>query len=121
MPGGGKRGWERMKLIYVSHPYTGDEEENRRRAHDLTVKLAKKFPKVCFVNPLDTFKALDEAGAGYKVAMNNCLALLGKCEVIILAPGWEKSKGCVEEMKYAIDKRMQVIMWKDGMMLEQRV
>lgn len=42
-----------MIAIYLSHPFTGNEEENRRQARAYAEEIAHKRPDILIVNPLD--------------------------------------------------------------------
>lgn len=41
-----------MLKIYISHPFTGAEKQNRQQARWLATKFAKQYPGVIFINPL---------------------------------------------------------------------
>lgn len=43
-------------MYYVSHPYTGDEEKNKKEAREITARLKTEYPQHIFINPLDTFQ-----------------------------------------------------------------
>lgn len=89
-----------MKMIYVSHPYTGNEEHNVADAADITRLLAQETNgTVLYINPLAIFK--DMAGIlSYDEIMKQCLALLHCCDGAVFCDGWKKSRGCKEEMEY---------------------
>lgn len=40
--------------------------------------------------------------------------LMAKCDGIILSPGWESSKGCVNEMKWFKERGLPVLVHVDG-------
>lgn len=37
-----------MEVLYISHPYTGNEEENRKEARRITEILARLYPDTVF-------------------------------------------------------------------------
>jgi hypothetical protein len=88
-------------MIYISHPYTGNEKENIASAERIAVELAKKYPDLFFINPIATMKHEGIAGRGYQVILNNCLELLGHCQAVIFTGDWKNSKGCMTEYGYA--------------------
>ena len=45
-----------MIAIYLSHPFTGNEEENRRQARAYAAEIAHKRPDILIVNPLDAMQ-----------------------------------------------------------------
>lgn len=89
-----------MKLIYISHPYTGNEIENKKKAARIQRKLQKADTSNCYINPLAAFEALD--GMDYMEILACCLRLLKKCDELIVASGWQDSKGCKCEYECAM-------------------
>ena len=94
------------KMYYVSHPYTGDEEKNKKEAREITARLKTKYPEHIFINPLDTFQYTD--GWPYEKALENCIELLHKCSGIIMTGDWGKSRGCRKEIKTAAQLSMKI-------------
>lgn len=88
-------------MIYISHPYTGNEKQNIEDAEKIAVELAKKYPDTLFINPIATMKHNGIAGREYKAIINDCLELLGHCQAVIFCEGWQNSKGCMTEYGYA--------------------
>ena len=54
-----------MNMIYISHPYTGGERDNRKAAAAIAAGLARKYPHILFVNPLDAMRHLKAAKIPY--------------------------------------------------------
>lgn len=101
-----------MKLIYISHPYTGNEIENKKKAARIQRKLQEADIHNCYINPLSAFEALD--GMSYTTILNCCLKLLQKCDEMIVAPGWEESRGCMCECEFAMEMGMTIRFLKDS-------
>lgn len=99
-----------MEMIYISHPYTGNEKGNRKEAAQITKMLGKKYPYITFVNPLSVLLHLKDANLAYDTVLEQCKAVLEKCDGIIMAGDWNSSKGCVEERNLAIEHRM--VIWE---------
>lgn len=99
-----------MNLIYLSHPYTGDETENRRDAQRIAATLAKKHLGILFVNPLDAMRHLKAARMPYENVMEQCKALLEKCDGLIMTGDWKGSTGCMEEYLHA--KAHHIAIWE---------
>lgn len=99
-----------MKMIYISHPYSGQEVKNRSQAVKIAAGLFKKTPYVLFINPLDVMRHLKTAKASYEVVMEKCKALLEKCDGIIMTGEWKASNGCMEEYNYA--KSLRIPIWE---------
>ena len=97
-----------MKMIYISHPYTGEETRNRRESELIAAMLSAKLPRVVFVNPLNAFRHLQKAELSYEETIGQCLALLGKCDGIIMAGNWKDSHGCRQERRRAQEMRIPV-------------
>ena len=84
-----------MNMIYISHPYTGAEKENRKAAAAIVAELARKYPHILFVNPLDAMRHLKTAKIPYDAVLEQCKTLLGKCDGVIMAGNWKDSNGCM--------------------------
>ena len=55
-----------MKLIYISHPYTGKETKNRKEAEMIATTLSQVRHDIVFVNPLNAFRHMKKAKIGYE-------------------------------------------------------
>ena len=93
-----------MKTVYFSHPFTGHEEENKKRARNYCKELSMAFPNVLFINPLDSFQYMDTGIWTYDQVMKKCLKLMLMCDAVLMAPEWEASRGCHIEYMTAKDK-----------------
>ena len=84
------------QLIYVAHPYGGNEE-NIRRAAECLRKLKKMYPYQTLFSPLHNWD-WDSYDAGHQAKpMQDCLTVLKRCDAIILCGMWRKSMGCMQE------------------------
>ena len=84
------------QLIYVAHPYGGNEE-NIRRAAECLRKLKKIYPYQTLFSPLHNWD-WDSYDADHQAKpMQDCLTVLKKCDGIILCGMWRKSMGCMQE------------------------
>ena len=91
-----------MKMIYVSHPYTGNEEANVEDAMKVTNRLAQATKgSFLFVNPLAVFGDMGET-LTYDQILDQCLELLDRCDGVIFCDGWTRSRGCKAEMDKAL-------------------
>ena len=98
-----------MKMIYMSHPFTGDEERNTKDARYMQDLLLKKNPGNCIINPIDMFagmKAEDEKG--YAEILACCMEVLGRCDMVFMCAGWKNSTGCKAELALALQKGIEV-------------
>lgn len=84
------------QLIYVAHPYGGNEE-NIRRAEECLRKLKKMYPYQTLFSPLHNWD-WDSYDADHQAKpMQDCLTVLKKCNAIVLCGVWRKSMGCMQE------------------------
>lgn len=81
-----------MSMIYIAHPFTGNEERNRKMAVRIQRGLQEADPENCYINPLAAFGALE--GMDYMEILEQCLELLYRCDEILMTPGWKESRGC---------------------------
>lgn len=84
------------QMIYVAHPYGGNEE-NIRRAAECLRKLKKMYSDQTLFSPLHNWD-WDSYDADHQAKpMQDCLTVLKKCDGIILCGMWRKSMGCMQE------------------------
>ena len=81
-------------MIYLAHPYTGDEEKNRQDARETAAELVSRYPEDCFINPLDAMQHEEMAKIDYRITLEHTITILSKCEGIILLGEWQDSFGC---------------------------
>lgn len=98
-----------MKIVYLSHPYTGNESINKSDAREVCAELKEEHPDWCIVNPLDNFGWADSAKLSYENILEMCVTLLACCDAIYMCCGWEKSRGCREEKEVAETRGLEVI------------
>lgn len=98
-----------MKLVYLSHPFTGNENENRTDARFTCSDLKEKHKEWCLINPLDNFMWTQNIKLSHREILNMCLEILKACDSIYLCHGWERSIGCQEEKKLAEEMGMEII------------
>lgn len=96
-------------MIYISHPYTGNEEYNVRESEVIATQLAKRFPSTVFINPLTALNHTGYAKLEYEVILKQCLYLLGLCDGIIMTGDWKKSPGCGVERYFA--QTHNILIW----------
>lgn len=95
-----------MLTVYLSHPFTGHEETNRRRARkiaaDICLVAKQHNSQIAILNPCDCIRYAEKAKLSYSECIDICLKLIETCNALLLAKGWENSKGCVIEAAYAV-------------------
>lgn len=97
-----------MKMVYVSHPFTGNEEKNREEARKITSRFAYNYPDIVFINPLDAMCAQEEAGLDYEDILSQTVELMNRCDIVMMTGNWGKSAGCQVELQVAVEKRKYI-------------
>lgn len=88
------------KLIYISHPYSG-LEENSKEIEEIMFKLCSNKEIIknnCFVSPVHNYGYM-YSKLSYDDGLQLCLDLLNRCDFMILFGDWQQSKGCTAEVK----------------------
>ena len=98
-----------MKLVYLSHPFSGNESDNRTNARFTCSDLKEEHKGWCIINPLDNFWWTSYTKLSYEEILAMCLEILKACDAIYLCSGWENSKGCREEKKLAEEMNMEIL------------
>ena len=94
-----------MKLVYVAGPFRAPTpwgvEQNVRRAEEWGLRVAK-VPALVPVIPHSMFRYYDGQGHDdYWLAAT--LAIMERCDALLLVPGWESSAGSRAERERAIE------------------
>ena len=101
-------GGSKMKLIYISHPYSGEEVKNRSKSTEIAAKLSDMYPHIVFVNPLNAMRHIKQTRLTYDDTLALCIGLLAVCDGIIMTGEWKKSNGCNAERDFALGRGMTV-------------
>lgn len=96
-----------MVKVYVSHPYTGNEERNIADADRICVQLVDVYPDILFVNPLSAMRHMRERS--YNEVMEHCLELMLMCDDVLLTGAYENSDGCFTEAVAAVSAGKPVL------------
>lgn len=98
-----------MKLVYISHPFTGNEVKNLQDARAMCSDLKEEHKEWSLINPLDNFMWTQNIKLSHREILNMCLEILKACDSIYLCHGWERSIGCREEKKLAEEMGMEIL------------
>lgn len=101
-----------MKWYYISHPYTGNEEENRKKAADVQRHLHEMYADIMCINPLAMFAPL--ADLSYEKIMTYCLEVMQPADAVIMCRGYEKSRGCMREYEAAKQGGKTILLYEGG-------
>lgn len=92
----------RRQFIYISHPFTGNEEANRESARAITAALSKQCGySYVFVNPLDMFMGQALLARDDRHILFQAVEVMKRCDGVIFCEGWRKSRGCRIEHRAA--------------------
>jgi len=86
-------------LIYISHPY-GGQEEKKQRVKEIIRELTLSHPEYTYISPIHCFGFLYN-DVNYEDGLDMCLNLLAKCEKMYVFGDWKQSRGCTAEVLYA--------------------
>lgn len=90
----------KKKLVYVAHPYGGNES-NRKKIDVIMENLVLNDASHDYISPIHNFGYVYLTGDNYQRGLDICLSLLGQCDILVLCPEWESSRGCKGEFEYA--------------------
>lgn len=95
------------KKIYISHSYSG-LEENKRDIEEKVKKLVKEYPNCVFISPVHTFGYLYDSYP-YDIGIDLCIELLKMCdEMWIVDRNFVNSKGVMVEREWCLCNRIPV-------------
>jgi hypothetical protein len=89
---------EGYNMIYISHPYSG-KEENKLKIEAIVRELVAKNPGVTYISPVHAFGYLYN-DVDYEAGLEMCLRLLDVCNKMLVFGDWKKSRGCTAEVLY---------------------
>lgn len=107
-------------MIYVSHPFTGDEQLNREKARIITARLAGTFKDIVFINPLDVFRHVPLAELSYEEVLKQCIDIVFQCNGIIMTGKWKESTGCIREYYAAMAMAKPIYLSEKEFVEEQK-
>jgi hypothetical protein len=90
----------KKKLVYVAHPY-GGKESNRKKIDVIMEDLVLNDASHDYISPIHNFGYVYLTGDNYQRGLDICLSLLGQCDILVLCPEWESSRGCNGEFEFA--------------------
>ena len=88
-----------MLMYYVAHPYSG-KAENKAKGEAIIRRKLVDDPGGVYISPIHTLGWYYD-DVEYLAGLTKCLALLIRCDVLLLCWGWETSAGCRAEKNCA--------------------
>ena len=105
-----KNNADKKKLIYISHP-SGGLEENTKEIAEIVSELYKNeaiYNNFCIVSPVHCFGFMYEDVEYYK-GLSFCTDLLMHCDLMLLTGNYEQSRGCNVELNMCKNKNIPYI------------
>lgn len=97
---------KRNELVYISHPYGGDDGNLRKTETDVTYYRAKNQHTLP-ISPVLMWRKLYYM-LPYEDGLEMCLDLLSRCDRLYLCKGWQASRGCMAEWAFAVAKGIPI-------------
>ncbi|MCF8566890.1 DUF4406 domain-containing protein [Alicyclobacillus tolerans] len=101
--------------VYISGPMTGYEDYNRPAFHAMASQLKDAGYRV--YNPADVVLETDDWAQYMKIH----LAVLPTCDLVVVLPGWQKSRGARLEVANAHFLGIPVKHWPEMIDLVEKV
>lgn len=104
------------KIVYLASPYSHEDKKVEASRYEQIAKIAAsltKEGKVAF-SPIvygHTMVFYEELPVEYDFWENFCLSFLKHSDElwVYMMPGWDKSKGIANEIRFAIENRIPVV------------
>lgn len=95
------------QLLYIAHPYGGDES-NKEKVQTYLKMLQEKYPEKTLFSPLHNWGYAPYDKEHQHKPMKDCLEVLQRCNALILCGNWRESRGCNQEYAAAYVMDMQI-------------
>ena len=105
--------------VFISQPMTGrtlDEVKKERQdidtiMHELNDGLSTKGISVKVIDSFDEQAFIE--GRNPLDCLGDCIKKMSEANIVVFAPGWDKSRGCRIEHQCAVEYQLATIMLKD--------
>ena len=102
----------KMRVVFVSGPFRAangwEIEQNIRRAEEVALELWRMGAAVICPHTNTRFY---QGAAPDDVWLKGDLAILERCDAIVLIDGWSASEGAQAEMEHAIFREIEMFDW----------
>jgi nucleoside 2-deoxyribosyltransferase len=120
-----RRAGDTMKILYTAGPYgnktavhgvgdgvVGGVEENIKRAKDIAAQLWDAgHAVICPHANTEHFEKLCKK-TGHEQFLNGDIAIISRCDVVVMLPGWQTSQGAQLERRVAQALGKDVYYWE---------
>ena len=110
----------KMRVVYIAGPYTAtaqhpDKEINVELARTVAQHLwSRGFAAVCpHLNTLDMECDGDTQSLPHHRWIEGDIAILSRCDTLVVLPGWEASHGATQEVLFAVQRKITIHYWPD--------
>lgn len=105
--------------VFISQPMTGrtlDEVKKERQdietiMHELNDGLSTKGISVKVIDSFDEQAFIE--GRNPLDCLGDCIKKMSEANIVVFAPGWDKTRGCRIEHQCAVEYQLATIMLKD--------
>lgn len=96
-----------MKRVFISHPFAGDPERNRKEVEKICKEIVATHEEIIPISPLHMFSFFKVEAENYREEiMSICFDLIDFCDEVWI---YGESKGCRREWEYAVKKNKEVV------------
>lgn len=86
-------------IVYVAHPYGGDEQ-NKRKLESHLLQFYRDYPQFDFFSPIHNFGFAYNC-MDYESGIRLCLDFLRHASELWVIGDWQSSRGCSMEVAFA--------------------
>ena len=94
-------------IAYMVHPFNG-ADANMYLSLVIANDIHEHIPGIVIVNPLTNFAYMPYDKNNYRKGIDTCLALLDRCDALILTGNWKDSRGCMAEYGFAKSREIPI-------------
>lgn len=109
------------KIAYVAGPYRADSIVGIIKNIIAARKIAKELWKMGYVVICPHSNSGLFSGISEEVFLDGDIAILKRCDLVVLVPGWESSSGTINEIEIAIGNNIPVTEWEDGELINLKL
>ncbi len=97
-----------MFTVYMSSPYTGDEEKKRLIVRRIAALIVSVFPGMAVVNPSDALQYATMTKLSHDEILKFNIELLSRCDAVLVRDGWVRNPICRREVQAALEREIPV-------------
>lgn len=100
-----------MKKVFISHPYSGNEEENFKRVDSICKSIERDYDDVLPISPLHLWSFMSEDGKYRNDILTFCFRIIDNCDKVLFYKYDKFSEGQQAELRYSreIGKPIDII------------